>query len=170
MLAVMSTKFTNQASESLPEPLTVLLEKASQSVLKMLAERIRDRGYSDVREPHLVMFGNLDCGATHAANIAQRMQISRQATSKMLRELQSRGLVRLESDEKRRNRKMVIMTDVGMQLALDARAELQAIEKMMAAKIGIDAMEALRRGLEKGWGSNPSNTDEMPISHATVAH
>ncbi len=149
----MSTKFTiSTATDDLPEPLTILLEAASQSVLKSLIARLRVGGYNDITDPHLVLFGNLDCGATHASQIAQRMQVSRQAISKTLRELQSLGFVRLQDDPARKSQKLVIMTDRGMDLALDARRELGLIEAAIETDIGPQAMACLRRALEKRWG------------------
>lgn len=155
----MSTKFTtSDAQGGFPEPLTVLLEAASQSVLQTLATRLRARGYGAITEPHLVLFGNLDCGATHAAQIAQRMQVSRQAISKTLRELQGRGFLRLEDDPDRRNQKLVVMMERGIQLAFDARGELRSIEAEISDRIGADAMAALRIALEKGWGTVSGQT------------
>ncbi|MDQ3511699.1 MAG: winged helix DNA-binding protein [Pseudomonadota bacterium] len=150
----MSTKLTTQAAqEALPEPLTVLLETASQSVLQSLTARLRAGGFDTITESHLVLFGNLDCGATHAAQIAHRMQVSRQAISKTLRELQALGFIQLDDDHHRRNQKLVVMTKRGTQLALAARAELRDIETAIANEIGAYAMAALRDALEKGWGN-----------------
>lgn len=134
--------------------MTVLLEAASRSVLRSLITRLRACGYARITDPHLVLFGNLDCGATHAAQIAQRMQVSRQAISKTLRELQDLGFVRLEDDPDRRNQKLVVMTDMGLQLALDARDELRKIEAAIAKDIGPNAMASLRSALEKTWGTS----------------
>lgn len=150
----MSTKLTIQvAQDAVPEPLTVLLETASQSVLHSLTARLRAGGFLTITESHLVLFGNLDCGATHAAQIAHRMQVSRQAISKTLRELQALGFIQLDDDHYRRNQKLVVMTKRGMQLAVAARSELRAIETAIANEIGARAMAALRGALEKGWGS-----------------
>lgn len=150
----MSTRFTSEHSApELQEPLTVLLESASQSVLKRVVAHLRERGYEDITEPHLMLYGNLDCGATYAAAIAQRMQVSRQAISKTLRELQELGFVQLEDDVHKRNQKQVVMTERGMQLALDAREALKVIEEELAEQLGDEAMAALRRALELGWGS-----------------
>ena len=148
----MSTKFTTNGASSGPStPLTVLLGAVSQSVLRRLHGRLHLRGYDRITEPHLVLFGNLDCGATHAAQIAQRMQVSRQAISKTLRELQWLGFVRLADDPARRNQKLVVMTEQGMRLAVDAREALHAIEAEMAVEIGAEAMTALRGALEAYW-------------------
>ena len=153
----MSTKFTtNDHADSWAEPLTVLLAAASQSILRSLLAQLRTRGYRDVTESHLILFGNLDCGATHAAQIAQRMQVSRQAISKTLRELQTLDLLRLEDDPQRRNQKLVVMTALGMQFANDARSALDAIEGALAGRVGQHTMNKLRHALEKGWGSTPS--------------
>jgi len=155
----MSTKLSRlDMPEGLPEPLTVLLEAASQCVLQTLVARLRARGYEAITEPHMVLFGNLDCGATHAARIAQRMQVSRQAISKTLRELQELGFLRLEDDPQRRNQKLVVMVERGMQLAIEARGELRRIEAEISDRIGARAMEALRVALEKGWGNGSSQT------------
>jgi len=149
----MSTRFTKETRpHGIQEPLTVLLENASQSVLRVLTARLREHGYEQITESHLVLFGNLDCGATYAAQIANRMHLSRQAISKTLRELQNLSYVRLEYDSQRRNQKKVVMTDSGLQLAVDARKELTAIESDLTDRIGTEAMAALRSALEVGWG------------------
>lgn len=149
----MSTKFTSYPGRSsAPEPLTVMLQAASQSILHDLIGRLRALGYADITEPHLILFGNLDCGATHAAQIAQRMQVSRQAISKTLRELQSLGWIQLEDDPARRNQKLVVMTQQGMKLAIDARTALEEIENLLAEQIGDETMAKLRSALEIGWG------------------
>jgi len=147
--------------ESLSEPLTVLLETAAQYVLRTLTTRLRERGYVAITEPHLVLFGNLDCGATHAARIAQRMRVSRQAISKTLRELHRLGFISLEDDPDRGNQKLVVMTERGTELALEARGELREIEAEIADQIGASAMEALRLALEKGWGTVSSHRAKM---------
>lgn len=148
----LSTKFPTSA-ETLPMPLTVLLETASRSILRSLVARLRAHGHAGVSDPHLVLIGNLDCGATHAAQIAQRMDVSRQAISKTLRELQNMGIIRLENDTTRRNQKIVVLTDVGKRLALDARRELAEIEASIAMDISTEAMAALRSALELKWGA-----------------
>ena len=133
-----------------PQPLPVLLEAASQSLLSDLTKRLHARGYDTITKSHLIIYGNLDCGATHAALIAQRMGVSRQAISKTLRELQDLGFLRLEDDPERRNQKRALMTHSGELLALAAREEIASIEAMIAERIGVHGLEALRRGLEEG--------------------
>jgi len=81
------------------------------------------------------------------------MQVSRQAISKTLREMQALGFIQLENDHDRRNQKLVVMTNRGLQLAVAARSELREIETAIARRIGAEAIAALRGALEKGWGN-----------------
>jgi len=76
------------------------------------------------------------------------MRVSRQAISKTLKELQELGFLRLEDDSARRNQRLVVMIERGMQLAAEARAELRMIEAGISDRIGANAMEALRVALE----------------------
>lgn len=142
----MSTKFTNR-----PQPLTVLLSVATGAVLSDLRARLLACGYDGITDSHLVLFGHLDCGATHAALIAQRMGVSRQAISKTLREMETLGILRLAPDPDRGNQKLVVMTEAGERLATDARAALAGIEADLATRIGPEAWPALRNALERCW-------------------
>lgn len=146
----MSTKLPTSVPAQVP-PLTVLLEAVSRSVIRRLAEQLQTKGHDLITEPHLVLLGNLDCGSTHAAQIAQRMGISRQAVSKTLREMQSMGYLSLEDDPARGNQKLVVMTERGRQLAITAREELGSIEAALSKQIGAREMVALRLGLEQIW-------------------
>ena len=88
------------------------------------------------------------------------MGVSRQAISKTLRELQDLGLVRLADDPDRGNQKLVILTDLGMQLARTARRELAAIEAALAADLGPDAVVTLRRVLARA-GAGPGDAPTL---------
>ncbi|WP_316015627.1 MarR family winged helix-turn-helix transcriptional regulator [Roseobacter sp. HKCCA0434] len=133
-------------------PLTVLLQSASQSVLSDVVADLRADGFDHVSESHLILMGNLDCGTTQATRIAERMQVSRQAISRGLRDLQALGLVVLRDDPTRGNAKIVTMTPEGERLALAARAALARVEAKLADRIGAEAVTALRGALERGWG------------------
>jgi hypothetical protein len=122
----MSTKFPTLPT---PVPLTVLLESATRAVLSRLTQDLRATGHPDVAEPHLILFGNLDCGTTHAA-----------AISRSLRDMQTMGYLTLSDDPDRGNQKRVTMTPAGMALATAARAALAAIERDLSDQLGPQAV------------------------------
>lgn len=150
----MSTKFTKSTMRTEPPtPLTVLLQTASQWVMQSLLAELHRSGYDAISEPHLILFGNLDCGTTHASAIAQRIGVSRQAIYRTVRELQDLGMLCLETDPVRGNQKVVVMTERGMQLATDARAALSRVEDILGQRVGHGNARQLRAALEGNWGA-----------------
>lgn len=146
----MSTKFTSDALP--PVPLSLLMLNATkwinQSVLRLMAAK----GYSGLSEPHLNLLANLDCGITKASSVAQQMGVSRQAIYRTTNELQTLGILTLEEDPNRRNQKRIVMTDKGMQLALDARETLLDLEAELVNRLGRSEFTDLRAILEADWG------------------
>jgi DNA-binding MarR family transcriptional regulator len=152
--SIMSTKFTRLAVSSDAEvPMTVLLQTASEWIMRGLLAKLQRLGYQGITDSHMILFGNLDCGTTHAAAIAQRIGVSRQAIHRTLRELEQSGILILQSDPLRRNQNLVVMTDAGKRLALDARAGLAEVELLLGQRIGTAAAKALRDALQAPWGS-----------------
>lgn len=135
-----------------PAPLTVLLQTASHWVMQGLMAELTTKGYSGLTEAHLTLLGNLDCGTTHASAVAQRIGVSRQAIYRTIREMEALAFLGLQDDPDRRNQKLVVMTDAGMRLALDARAALATLEETLGQRIGVGPFLALRASLEQSWG------------------
>jgi DNA-binding MarR family transcriptional regulator len=113
---------------------------------------MRARGHGDLTGAHLAFFAFLECGLTHASDVARRMGISRQAVYKVTRDLQRLGVLTLEEDPRDRRQKVIRMTARGEQVALDARASLVEIELRLEERLGADALAALREALLLDWG------------------
>lgn len=135
----MSTLFTSSAEQT---PLTVLLHEAGQEVMGQLITALAG-DFAGITAAQLTFFGALDCGATHAAGVAGRLGISRQAVSRTAREMEAQGLLRLCPDEDRLNHNLLVMTERGEALAMAGRAALAEIE----ARLGPEDARALRRVL-----------------------
>jgi DNA-binding MarR family transcriptional regulator len=103
-----------------------------------------------------MLLANLDCGATHASAVAQRMGVTRQAMNRTVREMEALGYLSLQTDQKRLNQKLLVMTEGGMRLALDARAAMVDVEKQLGNRIGASALAAMRAPLELPWGDVPA--------------
>lgn len=111
--------------------------------------------YGNLSKADLQLLANLDCGETYASELARRMKVSRQAIGKLLKNLVADGYVSLETDPKRANTKVIVITDAGRQLVFDAIAELNRLEEELAKRIGESDARALRRALEADWGDPP---------------
>ena len=150
----MSTKLTKCAVGATAEgSLGQALMTADQWLSASLLHLMRARGHDDLTGAHLAFFAFLECGLTHASDVARRMGISRQAVYKVTRDLERIGVLCLEADPTDRRQKVIRMTDRGDRVALDARASLEEIEKRLEERIGLVAVGHLRQALMSDWGS-----------------
>lgn len=125
---------------------------ADQWLSASLLHLMRARGHEDLTGTHLAFFAFLECGLSHASDVARRMGITRQAVFKVTRDLQRIGVLRLEEDPQDRRQKVIRMTDRGERVALDARASLAEIEARLGERIGVAAVAQLRTALGQNWG------------------
>ncbi|WP_299031689.1 MarR family winged helix-turn-helix transcriptional regulator [uncultured Sulfitobacter sp.] len=95
-------------------------------------------------EPHLTFLASLDCGATQASAVAQRLGVTRQAIYRTTTEMQNEGFPPLEPDPVRRNQKSIVITPKGMILATNAPQALGKAETEFAKRAGFDNLDELR--------------------------
>lgn len=149
----MSTKFTFDIStETQNPPLGLSLINATQWISVSLLNLMKARGYDYLTSAHLTFFASLDCGTTHASNVARRMGISRQAVYKTTKELQKLGVLELLEAPDDRRQKVIVMTEIGEQIALNSRSCMAEIEDHLANQIGVDELRQLMASLEGDWG------------------
>ena len=133
-------------------PLGQSLIQAHQWLATGLLNLMHERGHSELTSAHLTFFTNLNCGMTHASDVARRMGITRQAVYKITKELQKSGILDLVDDPDDGRQKIIAMTERGERIALDARECLTIVEKHLADQIGQDNLDVLRNALARDWG------------------
>jgi len=129
-----------------------LLMHGQQWVTTSLLNLMAARGHRKLTAAHVMFLNNLDCGITHASEVARRLGVSRQAVYRNTRELQTLRVLKLETDPHRRNQKIIRMTTHGQKVVLDARACLDEIEATLEKRIGPRDLEALSHILSRNWG------------------
>ena len=82
----------------------------------------------------MTFLAELECGENHAAELARRTGISRQAVHKQVKELAALGLLAERPDARRRNQRTIVFTDAGVQLIADARAILAEMDAALPAE------------------------------------
>lgn len=97
-------------------------------LIEQLAARLETLGYTRVTASHLTFLAELECGENHAAELARRTGISRQAVHKQVKELAALGLLAERADPHRRNQRTIVFTDRGTQLIADCRAILAEMD------------------------------------------
>jgi DNA-binding MarR family transcriptional regulator len=148
----MSTNLTTiPATPVIEVPIGQLLVRAQQWTFQQLLALMSKKGHKELTIAHLMFIANLDCGVTHAALVSRRMGVTRQAVFRTTRELQALDVLKLENDPKLRNQKIISMTPLGNQVAMDARACMAEIESKMASQIGSSNFELLKSILLTEW-------------------
>ncbi|KRE29329.1 transcriptional regulator [Mycobacterium sp. Soil538] len=118
-----------------------LLVRLLREFRRELGAARADRGYADVRDAHLQIFGNIGTGDIRLTELAGRAQLSLAATSELVNELVALGYLARTSDTRDRRAKLIILTERGQNLMRAAGARVAEIEATWAGIVGADRFE-----------------------------
>ena len=104
-------------------------------------------GYSDVREPHLQIFGNIYDGARLTV-LAHRAQLSLAATSELVDDLQRLGYVERRPDPQDGRAKLIVPTRRGRVALAAAGDRVAEIEEHWADLIGRDRFAGICQAMQ----------------------
>lgn len=95
-----------------------------------------ERGYADLREPHLQIFGNVGIDGVRLTDLAARAQLSLAATSELVNELQDLGYLERRPDVSDGRAKLIYPTVRGRAALDDAGNRVAEIEQNWARAVG----------------------------------
>ena len=101
-----------------------------------LFEPAAANGYPDLRESHLLIFGNLGLRGVRLTELARRCQLSLPATSEMVDNLVGLGYLERRIDPTDRRAKLVFPTNRGRHLLQDAGNRVAVIEERWGGIVG----------------------------------
>lgn len=93
-------------------------------------------GYSDLRAPHLPIFGNLGRDGIRLTDLAARAQLSLAAASALADDLQNLGYLERRPDPTDGRARLIYPTQRGLQALADAGDRVAEIEERWAALVG----------------------------------
>lgn len=111
-----------------------------------LLRRLRDRGI-ELRNAHGYVIQHLIEGEPTIGEIAERLEVTQQAASKTVLELEELGYVKRVSDPNDARVRRVALTRAGTRLLEKARADRAQLEASLSAVVGPRALDATRRAL-----------------------
>ncbi len=117
-----------------PEPLALLLLRASRWFDRQLLDRLEQRGWPRLTPAQSLVFAHLDPNGVAPATLARRLGTSRQAIQDLVAGLARHGLLELSADPARQRGRLVTLTSTGRTLARDARAILTELEDSLGAE------------------------------------
>jgi DNA-binding MarR family transcriptional regulator len=124
-----------------------------------LFQAAAERGYPDLREPHLHIFGNVGVDGIRLTDLAARAQLSLATTSELVSELQRLGYLERRADGTDRRAKLIFPTPRGRQALDDAGDQVAQLEQRWAHIAGPQRFADTCRTLQDLLDTLTSNTD-----------
>ena len=118
-----------------------------QQLTEYVAQRLARQGFDSVTASMLNFLGSLDCDeVNYGAEIARRLNVSRQMVAKTIRELSDAGY--LEQVEGEGRKKQILFTRKGEKLMSAARATLARLDGIFEKRVGTAHIRRLATQLE----------------------
>ena len=117
-----------------------------------LQNSLRRAGYSGVSRTKSMIMVNISDGITRPSDLAHNIGISRQAIQQTLAEMEREGLISLVVDPNDGRAKIVKFSRRGTGIGKAARKALAEIEAELGRRIGVRAMNNLKKALFTDWG------------------
>lgn len=127
--------------------LALLLLAGFRSLVDHAQQELAERGYPDHRPVHDFALRAIASGAETAAELARRLQVSRQAAAKTIATLESRGYVTAAADPTDGRRRRLLVTDRGFGLLREGEAVITEKRDRWAAEIGVEQLEEIEERL-----------------------
>ena len=129
--------------------LALLFPLGSRVVIEELHRQLAARGYDDLRPAHGFAFQRIARGGATGSELAAFLDITKQAASQMIDDLESRGYVLRRPDPDDRRGKQLVLTPRGYDCLRESAAILGAIEAEWAALLGTERLATLRADLRR---------------------
>ena len=127
-----------------PYELFVLLAVTYRALVDELNSELASRGYSDLRTAHGFAFQRLMPGGATGNELAEFLDITKQAASQMVDYLEQRGYVTRQPHPRDKREKLVVLTEKGRACTQAAEEILARLELRSAGLLGAERMQAFR--------------------------
>jgi len=146
MEPVTDTFFHRERKRNLGRLLWIFRRKFEQ----LAEEELRSRGYDQFKATDIRLLANIDLHHGSISNdLARKLSISRQAMSKMIRNLEDREVIYTRSHEKDKRAARVFLTANGMRFLNDIHAAVTKAKDYFAFKVGVKKIDLLLDILEE---------------------
>jgi len=105
----------------------------------------------------ILFMSYLEDGHDRSSDMVEKLGITRQAVSLLVKELISKGIIKLEPDPAKASAKLLRKTDYGIGFVDKALEIMATLEHEVAESIGANRFAELRKTLMADWG-NPDQT------------
>jgi DNA-binding MarR family transcriptional regulator len=137
------------------QSLAFSLLAASRALVDGISAGVRARGFADVRPAHGFAFTLLSAGGTTITQLAEHLDVTRQAAAQLVDELSANGYVERRPHPRDARARLIVLTDKGRACTHAAEAAITDTLRRWEAALGPDRMLALRDDLLQVAPSGP---------------
>jgi DNA-binding MarR family transcriptional regulator len=123
------------------------LLSASRALVDGISAGVRARGFDDVRPAHGFAFSRLSAGGATITQLAEHLDITRQAAAQLVDELLAKGYVRRQPHPDDARARLITLTGKGWACTRAAEAAIADTVRPWAAALGERRFRALRDDL-----------------------
>ncbi len=136
----------------MPRSVALLLRNAYQRVDREVLDALAAAGYDEIQPGHALVLRHLGEDGGRPSEIAARAQVTRQAITKVLDDLERLNIVRREPDPDDGRGVVVRYTHYGLTGLRVARARMNELEREFAEQVGPRRWQTTRAVLESLFG------------------
>ena len=129
------------------QSLTFGLLAASRALVDGISAGVRARGFDDVRPAHGFAFARLAAGGANISQLAEHLDVTRQAAAQLVDELAAKGYVERHPDPADARARLITLTEKGWACTRAANAAMADTIRPWAAALGEQRLLALRDDL-----------------------
>lgn len=128
-------------------PLILLVALAERRLAEALQEHLVAAGFTDHRLVHHNVMAHVTHEGVRLTDLAERAGITKQAMSELVADLESLGYLRRVPDPTDGRAKLIGFTDKGRAAVETAMQAFDAMDRVLAGRLGERSLRTLRRGL-----------------------
>jgi DNA-binding MarR family transcriptional regulator len=116
-----------------------------------LRQGLIDAGFGTITSAQSILFPYLDPGGSRQTELAERLDMTKQAVNQLVAGLVEHGFLELKSDAEDKRSKLIHLTARGKESVVVANACLRRAEADLADRIGAEKTAELRKVLALAW-------------------
>lgn len=120
---------------------------ASRALVDGVSAGVRARGFADVRPAHGFAFARLSAGGATITQLAEHLDVTRQAAAQLVDELIAKGYVARNPHPRDARARLIVLTDKGRACTRAAEAAIADTLRPWEKELGPERLLALRNDL-----------------------
>jgi DNA-binding MarR family transcriptional regulator len=148
----------------MPKSLQILFRDARAAIETAVRDDLAQNGFGDVTPAHSALLRNIGEAGARPSDLAAHADVTRQAITKLVDELERLDLVRRDPDPDDGRGVIIRYTDRGLAGVAIARKRMLALEREYAARVGADRWAEVRSTLEALFGDDRHEEQSPPAA------